>query len=201
MYMHYVEFDIPEKFKDQAIEEFESKKAEEFFKWFMSIKDERVIIMEKFIQNAIGFETWKADYTSSSLNVLQKWFEPQIEERTISDEERDMQLKGLEGNKLYDYIKSQPRAVWTLTGETIRLSVDTGIYFSEVFIRNNPSLHWGQNTRSKYYIYRNYPLVRGFLSADFSPFFIVRNLITLYLRGEKFKWEDKYRERLQYIKK
>lgn len=198
--MRYLEFDLPEKFKDEPIENFESKKAKEFFIWFISMKDERIKMLEDLVKNTAGFENWQANYKSESLNNLQRWFEPQIEERTLTDNEIAFYHKGLDGSPFEEDIKNDPKPVWTFSGKTIRLSVDLGIYFSEVFLKNNKSLYWGQNTRSKFYIYRNYPLVMGFKGVNFTPFFIVRNLTQSYLKGDKFTWKEVYEEKLQYIK-
>ena len=64
-----------------------------------------------------------------------------------------------------------------LTERTISLAMDVGMYLSQVFVRNEPSLRWDQIFGSSRFIDYGQPVLVGFTSKV--PFNPVRMVITV----------------------
>lgn len=197
--MNYLYCDIPDQFAG-SIQHFDRPKARAYYKWFMSVKDERVKILETAVRTSGSFENWKADYSITSLTLLQKWLESVIEKRPFTQRESEILSKRFIGTMLETEADTDELPPWTLTEITESICHDVGIYFAEVLLRNNPSLKWGQNVRSKLYIDRNYPIVQGFRGMDFNPR-IMREHALDYVNGDSIDLHKAYKEFVIYIKK
>lgn len=198
--MKYTYFDIPGQFVG-SISHFDRKRAREYFKWFISVKDERLKILERAVQTTKNFESWEADFSVFSLTPLQKWFESVVEKRSTTEREKETQKKIYTGTKFEQYFKETGPTQWTLSEITESICHDVGIYFAEVLIKNNQGLKWGQDVRTKTSINRHYPVVQGFVGADFNPQMALRNFALNYLGDKKLNWSEIYKSIVQHIKK
>jgi hypothetical protein len=150
--------------------EMSKKELREYYRWFMEIIPQRVNILANTVSATPGFEDWKPDYTPASLSTLGGWFATQVETRTRTQEERQ-ELMSSSRNPIdvpdYD-----------LTNRTFSLAMDVGMYLSQVFLQNHPSLKWDQPLGSKKFIHYGQPVLVGGFAGNI-PWNPVRIAVTL----------------------
>jgi hypothetical protein len=144
------------------------KELKEYFDWFMRTIPERVAVLAKAVQQTPGFENWQPDCTPVSLDVLGNWYAASVETRKRSPEELEK-------------IKSKlafPMDVpdYELTGKTLSLAMDVGMYLSQVFLKNHPSLGWEQDLSTKKSVHYGQPVLTSF---EFGPFGPVHMMVTM----------------------
>ena len=74
-------------FASKNIYTFSKEEAKEYYKWFKSIKNDRVQILKSDVQKI--YPEWKADYSRNSLIKLYEWFESKVTNRKMINEERE----------------------------------------------------------------------------------------------------------------
>jgi hypothetical protein len=73
-----------------------------------------------------------------------------------------------------------------LTGRTISLSMDVGMYLSQVFLRNSSSLRWDQIFGSRRFIDYGQPVLVGFTSnVSLNPVHMVITMAYGMVKGTK----------------
>jgi hypothetical protein len=100
--------------------------------------------------------------------MLGKWFSAQVEKRPRTTDE----IEGIVGQSPYSIDTED----WELTGRTISLAIDVGMYFGQVLLRNHGSLKWEQPLKNKKFIDYGQPVLTGFGAMPFNP---VQMMITL----------------------
>jgi hypothetical protein len=138
--------------------EMSKKQLREYYKWFKEMIPQRVNILANAVRASPGFQDWQPDYTPDSLNALGSWFATQVETRPRTQEERQ-ELAGSSRNP----IEAPSRE---LTNRTFSLALDIGMYLSQVFLRNHPSLKWDQPFGSKKFIDYGQPVLVGGFAGD-----------------------------------
>lgn len=138
--------------------EMSKKELREYYKWFMEVMPERINMLSRVVKSTPGFEDWRPDYAPASLDGLGVWLATQVETRSRTNEERQ-ELRGSSRNPIEvpDY---------DLTNRTFSLAMDVGMYLSQVFLRNHPSLKWGQPFGSKSFIDYGRPVLVGGFAGD-----------------------------------
>jgi hypothetical protein len=148
--------------------EMPEKELDRYFQWFMDVLPQRLNELAQAVKQTPGFETWQPDCTPASLNTLGEWFAGQVETRNRAQDELHaihirlvfpMEIPGEE-----------------LTNRTFSLAMDVGIYFSQVLLKNYPSLRWEQPVGNKRFADYGQPLLTGFGPASLNP---VRIAVTL----------------------
>jgi hypothetical protein len=187
--MNYKLIDIPEEFRGTLISgdyinQFDRETAKRYFQWYMSIKNERIITLEKAVQTTKRFEAWKADLSIKSLIELQYWFEKVVEKRPTTEEEKKAYMSQF--SDVYEIIEDPIE--WTLRDETESLCHDVGIYFAEMLMKNNPHLIWRQDIKSKS-VDRNWPIVSA-NKFTFNPYTIASVSALKILDGEQINLEE-----------
>jgi hypothetical protein len=143
------------------------KELRDYYNWFQEVIPERIDELASAVNSSNDFEDWKPDYGPSSLNTLGNWFATQVHYRPRTEEEMEEIA-----------IQSPfPRSNEVMTNRTISLAMDIAMYFSQVLLRNHPSLRWEQPFGSKKYIDYGQPVLAGF--ADGVPMNPVRIITTL----------------------
>ena len=120
------------------------KELKDYHQWFMDTLPKGINELADAVRRTPGFETWQPDCTPSSLDILGEWFAAHVEKRERTDEEIE-QIK----NRL-TFPMEIPRE--ELTDRTFSLAVDVGMYFSQVLLKNHPSLQWDQPFGGKLHI-------------------------------------------------
>lgn len=155
------------KFKEMT-----KKELKDYNKWFLAHIVERIAILERIVKCTPGYEDWEADYLPESLYKLGEWFAHQVEKRKLSKEE----MKEIY-TKFPDRFKLVKIDDWELTNRTFSIAIDIGMYLSQVFLKNIPTLSWQHTTEgSKRWIDYGQPVLAGFGSDVFNP---TRMMITL----------------------
>ncbi|MCS2389152.1 hypothetical protein NXV57_17875 [Bacteroides thetaiotaomicron] len=91
--------------------------------------------LNRAIQQFTG-KMWQQDYSINSLAELNLFLLNSIKSENLSKQELEEKKK-----RVPTYITIQD---WDLTVKSRSLLVDVGIYWGEVIIYNNNSLHWEQ---------------------------------------------------------
>ena len=63
------------------LREMPKKELHRYYQWFMDVLPQRVNELAEAVRQTPGFETWRADCTSGSLDGLGEWFAGQVEVR------------------------------------------------------------------------------------------------------------------------
>lgn len=156
------------------------KQAQEHFDWFINEIPSRIEMLIGAIKDT-GTNSNEIDFTVESLKPLWVWFKERITTVPRSSEEID-RIK----NSVPEWIRDDVQD-WDLSKETLTLAIDIAIYLSEVFIRNNPSLHWGLLKKPKSDISFNRPVVFGFRNSELEPTRVIVNLCSSYVEGKPNK--------------
>lgn len=111
------------------------KELIKYSEWFYQNKELRIIELNRVVKQFIG-KTWQQDYSIHSLMDLNLFLLNSIKSENLSKQELEEKKKIVP-----TYITFQ---TWDLTIKSRSLLIDTGIYWGEVIIHNNSSLHWEQ---------------------------------------------------------
>ena len=142
-------------FASKNIYTFSKEEAKEYYKWFKSIKNDRVQILKSDVQKI--YPEWKADYSRNSLIKLYEWFESKVTNRKMINEEREEIEKQVNETTLLVGVVEIPET--TLTDETVSICFDIGIYLGDVVIFNIDGTKWLQKISSINYIDYAQPLI------------------------------------------
>lgn len=148
--------------------EMSRKELKAYFDWFQSTLPHRIAELAAIVREAPGFESWVPDFSPTSLDALGAWFGAQVETRSRTmDEVGDIRSQS-----------SHPIDVRgeELTNRSFSLAMDVGMYLSEVFLRNHPTVRWDQIFGNRQFIDYGQPVLVGFGDAPFNP---VHMLVTL----------------------
>ena len=148
--------------------EMSNQEIKDYYQWFLSVFLQRINELANAVKESQGFEAWQPDYTAASLDTLGNWFATQAEARQRTQEERQ------EVASRSPYPIEIPEG--ELTSRTFSLAMDVGIYFSQVLVKEHPSLHWEQPLNDKKFADYGQPVLVGFGPVPLNP---VRILVTL----------------------
>ena len=144
--------------------EMPKKELKEYFRWFQEVIPDRINGLARTVKESPGFENWQPDYTPISLISLGEWMSTQVQTRERSEEELEQKRQEI-GHAAHPV--EIPK--WELTNQTFSLAMDIGMYLSQVFLRNHPSLKWDQLFSSKRDMDYGQPVLVGFGRAPFNP--------------------------------
>jgi hypothetical protein len=137
------------------------KELHQYYQWFMDILPHRLDELVAAVNETPGFESWHADYTPASLETLGKWFAENVETRSRTQDE----LRAIKERLVF------PMDIPTeeLTDRTFSLAMDIGMYFSQVLLKNYPSLRWEQPLGNKRFADYGQPCLVGFGPVSANP--------------------------------
>lgn len=144
------------KFRDMSRAE-----LRDYRQWFMEVMPERIAELTAAVQQTPGFEAWQPTKEPASLDALGEWLAGQVAMRPRTGEE----LHEIESQLRFPIdIPAQE-----LTNRTFSLAIDTGMYLSQVFLHNHPTLRWDQPFGNKKFVDYGQPVLIEFSSAPFNP--------------------------------
>jgi len=154
------------------------KEAKVYFEKFVAEIPTRIEVLEKYAN-----EKCKAnlvfDYTVESLVPLWSWFEGimTVEEKTPEEIQRDLDVLADWMHEIVLQNTTRPSL------ETIAISLDIGVYFAEVFRRNNADkIYWDYVSKNKRYISYNHPVLKGFINdGDMDPNLLIKTCVSCSL--------------------
>ena len=141
--------------------EMSKKELKDYFAWFQNTLPQRLDVLTDAVKQTPGFETWQADSTPESLELLGNWFAMQVETRPRTDDE----IQEIKDRSTYPIEIPEDE----LTNRTFSLAIDVGMYLSQVFLKNYPALQWDQPFGSKKFVDYGQPVLVGFGAAPFNP--------------------------------
>ncbi len=148
--------------------EMSKKELKDYFAWFQDILPQRLEELTSAVKQMPKFETWKADFTPASLDQLGEWFATQVETRPRTEEE----IQEIQDRSSFPIeIPGED-----LTNRTFSLAMDIGMYLSQVFLKNHPTVRWDQQFGNKKFVDYGQPVLVGFGAVPFNP---VRMIVTL----------------------
>ena len=147
--------------------EMPKNESRRYFEWFMQVMPDRIRQLSNAVQASPGFEDWQPNGHAESLNLLGEWFANQVTVRPRTEEE----IKNKEAKSKFPI--EIPRE--ELTSRTFSLAMDVGMYLSQVFLENHPSLKWELPLSSQKFIDYGQPVLVKFRTAPFNP---VRMIVT-----------------------
>ena len=124
-----------------------------YHRWFLEHIPERVAELQKAVNETAGYESWRADGTPESLDVLGKWFAAEVETRSRTEKELDE----IEADLPYPIAVSPS----DLTNRTFSLAMDIGMSLSQVLMTNVPGLRWELPLGSPKFVDYGQPVLRG----------------------------------------
>ncbi len=148
--------------------EMSKKELKAYNQWFHDILADRINVLAIAVNSTAGFDGWKPDYVPDSLDSLGEWFASYAEARQRTLEEiADIQKRSQFPINVPDT---------ELTNTTFSLAMDIGMYISQVFLKNVPSIEWSQPFGNVKFVDYGQPVLIGFGAAPFNP---VRMMVTL----------------------
>ena len=148
--------------------EMSKRELKDYYAWFQNILPQRLDELTHAVQQSSGFETWQADFTPTSLDLLGNWFAAQVETRPRTKEE----IQEIESHLSFPIEIPEE----DLTNRTFSLAMDVGMYLSQVFLKNYPALRWDQPFGSKKSVDYGQPVLVEFGASPFNPVYM---LVTL----------------------
>lgn len=153
------------------------KELSDFYEWFIINLPYCLDDLIQAVWKTSGFESWNADFSPESLDMLGDWFATRVETRDLSLEEID----GIK-NKMTSAIEI---TTWDLTSETKSLAVCVGMYYGQVAIKNNPLLSWEQLKGNKRLADYGRPVISGSGVVPLNPVRVANVLACGIARGSK----------------
>jgi len=147
------------------LREMPKKELHRYYQWFMDVLPQRVNELAEAVRQTAGFETWRPDNTPASLDTLGNWFAEQVETRKRNQQE----LQAIKDHQTFPIEVPGEE----LTNRTFSLAMDVGMYFSQVLMKNYPSLKWEQPLGNKRFVDYGQPSLAGFGPVTLNPVGIV----------------------------
>jgi hypothetical protein len=168
-------------FANKSFYEFTKSESKEFFKWFLSIRNERLSVMQTFVQ--LDYPSWHLDYSNSSLAPLYEWLVRNSSYRpTTREEQFNIEKQVAQTPQLSEII---PIPKVQFTEETVSMTFDAGVYFGESLIKNNGELRWIQKISSTNFIDYAQPLIaRNNTKVPINPRRIMEGYVRRALNNE-----------------
>ena len=158
---------IPPLYK--PFHELTHEETEAFYQWHMSHLRERIDYLSSFVSHAMGIRRETINLSPQSLIPVWEWFLSVIKtERTPPERLKELE-KEYSSHSIYfiQYLMDQSKDQYTI--ETELILRDIGMYFGEVFVKNEPCIHWSYYEKPKSDFFVNMPVLLGFEDSSYSP--------------------------------
>jgi hypothetical protein len=152
----------------------DKKQANEFSKWFVAQIPERITELAHYVKSTPGFETWDANSSPDSLDDLGNWFYSHVQTRPRSKQEKEDIYSN--SPALFKQIEIPD---YNISGLTISICIDIGMYFCQILLMNVKGLRWEIVTKPQKNIDFQMPVLRGDGKLAFNPI----QLLTSYAYG------------------
>lgn len=156
------------------------KQASEYFSWFISQIPIRVTELTKYVQSALEYEKWEADFTPESLDLLGKWFCEHVKTRQRSSE--DIETIYANSPEWFRNIQIPDN---DLSQVTVSISFDVGVYLSQVITTNVKGVRWEIVSKPKKDINIHQPVLSNGGYLVFNPVGIVITYAYGIVQGTK----------------
>lgn len=153
----------------KPLAEFSVSEAASYFSWFKDQIPYRIEYMSRRCSEHLGIRQVKIDMSPDSLKLVWRWF-LEVAELEYTPMRKMEHLAGIYSKYPYaiqEYLMRTEKEQFSLQTEYILL--DIGMYMGEVFVKNNPIIHWGYYTEPKTDFSVNRPVLLGFVDDRFTP--------------------------------
>lgn len=140
---------------NSAPEDLTDPEARILFDWFVSNQFERIQELANFV-NSTSDQNFDPNFEPESLKPLGAWLQENIEYRSRTADEIARSKASLP-EWLHNHVSEKAP-----TARTLSLIFDVGLYFAQVFIKNQPGIEWVLHKGGRTNINRNRPVLTGF---------------------------------------
>lgn len=158
------------------------KELREYFDWFQTMIPERIRELTHAVRGTFRFQNWEPDLTPESLDELGHWFVGQIEIRSRTEHEVQ-EIKNHSASPI-----KIPRE--ELDDKTLSLAMDVGIYISQVFLKNHPTLRWDQPLKNNKYAHYGHAVLAGFRAGIYEDHFNPMHMMKVFAYDVAKKGKD-----------
>ena len=142
------------------------READKFCKWFIESSSNRVQALEQYVRSTDTFESWRANTSAESFELLGPWFLKTIQTRRISSQEREASshtyvvTNNLQQAIIRDIQNRPTDAKWTYVDKELARSViaDIGTYMANCLRKSGKHCKWDR-CRDKRHMSYNQPLL------------------------------------------
>jgi len=135
----------------------DKKQADEFSQWFVAQIPERITELSQYVKSTPGFEGWDANLAPDSLDDLGNWFFSHVQTRPRSAQEKKDMMNSI-SPALFKQIGI---ADYDISGLTVSICSDVGMYFCPMLMRDVKGLRWEVVTGPKNSVDFHMPVLRG----------------------------------------
>jgi len=146
-----------------------------YYSWFMEVLPKRVSVLEAAVRESL--DSWRADFSPGSLDLLGEWFVSQVALRDRTKEEMDV----IRSKLLFPVEVDE----WELTDRTFSLALDVGMYFGGVVVGNVSGVKWDQLLKDRRYADYGQPVIVGLGVVPLNPVRICIVLAHAIASGEQ----------------
>lgn len=165
---------------DENVYKLNKKQAKVFFNWYINEIPTRIQILADYVRSSPEFSGWQENMLVESLDDLGKWFCKQVETRPRSEVEiSDIRKRA---PALFDAVGIPQDE---LTGKTISLAIDIGMYLSQIMQKNVENAKWVQKTTAKRSVNFNLPVLSTGGRMVFNPTHLMITYAYGIARGTK----------------
>jgi hypothetical protein len=152
----------------KEIEKLSKRELRAYFDWFLNQVPSRVSQLERAVRSTRSYGHWRADCRPGSLKVLGAWFCRVVEDRKLASKEKKDRYSGS--------IPTELLPDRDLTGLTLSLCVDTGIYLGEVLRARHQHLFWHQFLTARTWADYGRPVLVEFTIGPVNPIGFAMNV-------------------------
>jgi len=158
-----IQLPYPLNFKEMS-----KHQAQGYLQWFREQIPERIQILFHYIKLSPGYEDLEPDLTPSSLEKLGKWFVEHVSIRKGTQAE----IEFIYANAP-EWFRQIEIPEYELTEQTFSLSMDIGMYVSQVLEKNIKGLHWEVGAKPIKNVDFQQPVLSGLGKLVFNPVHII----------------------------
>ena len=153
----------------KPMSEFSSAETKTFFDWYMNEVPKRIEYVAVMCSKYLDINPSNMDLSPESLTHIWQWFleiaeierTPNSQLKHIKEQYKDFPFS------FSEYLVNESKEQFSLKTEYIIR--DIGMYMGQVFVHNNPRIHWGYYEKPKTDFFVNVPLLLGFEDSSFTP--------------------------------
>ena len=144
-----------------------AQEAKEYFKWYMAHIPERIEYLRKMCKERLGISIPEWKFEKEELLIVWRFFLKMVKVEKIPlfariKERVDLLKQGYPKEIVDSFCEDSKEGQLSLQSEYILM--DIGMFFEEMFVRNNDRYYWSYRTKPKNYVDRNRPLIEGFFN-------------------------------------
>lgn len=135
-----------------------------YLKWFQEQIPIRIQMLSNYVRSFSEYRVWEPSLNSLALDMLGEWFSDNVKTRTRTP--LDILKIHDTSPKLFDIVGIPD---YELTDQTFSLSIDIGMYLSQILKKAIPVLEWKMGSKPKNNADYQQPVLAGRGKLVFNP--------------------------------